>query len=501
MSKEVKEYDSNRFDDLFYAHAEIYMDNNPLESYGPCDWHDFDFDRMSEFPMDVVRPYVERLLKAHSEGPLLHTIIAVNLECVPIEAKGRKFGFIDKSSIDTTKMPNYMAGLVAACGMDLNLAWDMKYVCTRCQCSIRIPQMIMPTILEMLHAHIGVCEMSMDMRYFKPLTDFWKKCDRKKYIHLLHRAVTETVLIKLGLLMVHPQDYDELPFSVFVRNRRVSLHVVLRSRKRHPQYDDDAINRMAEAGYHTFPNPKQMTWKELTKELKDFARRPISESKITCFSCHHEVTLSNEFVSNPWRYHAQESPKCNFLLMKKGEDYVKEVQESTHNFCQKEKKESTNKTVMELSLKLKPPTPPMGDFFDFCKVVTGQKLTESTVALSPTTMTDCTVCSVEMRNVILIPCLHIATCVDCSFSVRDCPLCRKLINGFMMPLFEPDGSFWMRPECMGGNYFMNLPCRHLIETCVPDNVERCPKAKDVEVDKINCVVCGNVNMARIRVYL
>lgn len=375
MSKEVKKYDKNRFDDLFYAHLEMFMDNNILDENGPYDWHDSDLDRITEFPIDVVRPYVERLLKVHGEGPLLHTIISVNFECVPIKAKGRKFGFIDKSSsVDSTKTASYMTGLVAACGMDLSFAWDMKYVCTRCRSSIRKPDMIMETVLEMLHDHIGVCDMSVDMRYFKPLTDFWKKSDRKRYINLLHRAVTETVLMKLGVLKVHLQDYDELPFSVFIRHRWVSLHVVLRSRKRHPQYDDDSINRMAEAGYHTFPNPKQMTWKELTKELNDFARRPISKSKITCFSCHHEVTLSNKFVSNPWRYHAQESPRCNFLLMKKGEDYVKKVQESTYNFCQKKKKESS-KAVMELALKLKPPTPPVGEFFDFCKVMTGRKLT------------------------------------------------------------------------------------------------------------------------------
>lgn len=373
MSKEVKKYDKNRFDDLFYAHSEIFLNDNPLVAYGATDFYD-DYDRISEFPIDVVRPYVEQLLKAHGEGPLLHTIIAVNFEFVPIEDKGRKFGFIDKSSLDVTKMATFMAGLVAACGMDLSLAWDKKYVCTRCRCLIRKSEMMIPTVLEMLHDHVGVCEMSIDMRYFKPLTEFWKKCDRKKYINLLNRAVIETVLRKQSLLMLHPQDYDELPFSVFIRNRWVSLHVVLRSRKRHPQYDDDAINRMAEAGYHTFPNPKQMTWKELKKELKDFARRPISESKITCFSCHHEVTLCNEFVSDPWRYHAQESPRCNFLLMKKGNDYVKEVQESTYNFGKIKKKEIPE-AVKEVSLKLKPPTPPMGEFFDFCKVVTSRKLT------------------------------------------------------------------------------------------------------------------------------
>lgn len=374
MSEEVKNYDSHRFDDLFYAHSEIFLKSSLMDAYWPNDWHESDFDRMSAFPVDVVRSYIERLLKAHGKGALLHTIMAVNFECVPIEVKGRKFGFIEKPPVDPMKMPSYMTGLVAACGVDLSLAWNINYICTRCQCSLRTPKMLLSTVTDMLREHVGVCEMSVDMRYFKPLTDFWKKCDRKAYINFLHKSVTETVLRKLGLLILHPQDYDELPFSVFIQNRRVSLQVVLCSRKRHPQYDDDAITRMAQAGYHTFPNPKQMTWKELTKELKDFARRPISESKITCFSCFHEVTRRNEFASDPWKYHAQNSPKCTFLLMKKGNDYVKEVQQSTNNSYQRRKKESTM-AVIDPKLNLKPPTPPIGEFFDFCKVMTGRKLT------------------------------------------------------------------------------------------------------------------------------
>jgi len=120
--------------------------------------------------------------------------------------------------------------------------------------------------------------------------------------------------------------------------------------------------------------------------------------------------------------------------------------------------------------------------------------TDATVAL-------CSVCYTELCTVALMSCLHIATCVDCSFAIRECPLCRMMITGYMMPVFQPDGSFWKQPDCVGGNYFMNLPCGHLVESCVPNNVSRCPKADAVEEDEIYCVVCGNSKLGKIKVYI
>jgi len=123
------------------------------------------------------------------------------------------------------------------------------------------------------------------------------------------------------------------------------------------------------------------------------------------------------------------------------------------------------------------------------------------VGLSSTTMPSCAVCCIELRTVALMACLHITTCVDCSFAIRECPFCRMMITGYMIPVYQPDGSFWKRPDCVGGNYFINIPCGHLIESCVPTNVEQCPKADAVEEDNIYCIVCGDSKLGKLKVYI
>jgi len=126
---------------------------------------------------------------------------------------------------------------------------------------------------------------------------------------------------------------------------------------------------------------------------------------------------------------------------------------------------------------------------------------EIRVALADTTVPLCCVCCIARRSVALMSCLHIATCVDCSFAILECPLCRMMITGYMMPKFESDGSFWKQPGCVGGNHFMNLPCGHLVESCVPNNANRCPRADAVEEDEIYCVVCGDWKLGKLKVYI
>ncbi|XP_025196727.1 uncharacterized protein LOC112595660 [Melanaphis sacchari] len=498
MAEEVEKYDSHRFDDVFYAYTELFMKRNFTDVSWSNDFHETNFDRVTAFPIEIVRPYMERLLQVHGKGPLLHTIIAANFECKPLPSNTGRFTLVMNNARNSYTMTNDLVGLIAACGLNTRKVANCVYECLRCQSSIEHPEISM-SIYDLLRMHATNCEMSIDRRYLKPLTDFWRKCDHDAYRNFLHKTVAETVLMKMGLLIIRPHRYNEIPYSVFTRNRLVSLHMVLQSRKR-PRFDEDALNRMVQAGYFTFSTPRATSWRELKKTLREFTRTPIVDSKITCFSCHHAVTLSAEFANDPWKYHAKKSPSCKFLLMKMGSDYVRRVRESMYDFRPRNRTE-LNAAVIDPELDLHPPTIPVGEFFDMCEGMTDRKTTELRVALSTTTVTECTVCSTELRTVALMSCLHIATCVDCSFAIRDCPLCRTIITGFMMPVFQSDGSFWIQPGCVGGNYFMNLPCRHLIETCVPNNVNQCPKADAVEEDNIYCVVCGKMNLGKLRVYL
>jgi hypothetical protein len=40
----------------------------------------------------------------------------------------------------------------------------------------------------------------------------------------------------------------------------------------------------------------------------------------------------------------------------------------------------------------------------------------------------CVVCLTKDKNVLLLPCAHLTTCLECSFSMQNCPLCRSKIQ-------------------------------------------------------------------------
>ncbi|GMI45296.1 hypothetical protein TrCOL_g13321 [Triparma columacea] len=40
----------------------------------------------------------------------------------------------------------------------------------------------------------------------------------------------------------------------------------------------------------------------------------------------------------------------------------------------------------------------------------------------------CTVCFVEKRGVLFLPCGHLVCCGECSEKVKECPMCRKVIR-------------------------------------------------------------------------
>ena len=41
----------------------------------------------------------------------------------------------------------------------------------------------------------------------------------------------------------------------------------------------------------------------------------------------------------------------------------------------------------------------------------------------------CKICMVNERNISFLPCGHLITCERCSYSLKKCPCCRKLIEG------------------------------------------------------------------------
>ena len=40
----------------------------------------------------------------------------------------------------------------------------------------------------------------------------------------------------------------------------------------------------------------------------------------------------------------------------------------------------------------------------------------------------CAVCLINDKNMLFLPCAHLASCLDCSFNMQNCPLCRSKIQ-------------------------------------------------------------------------
>ena len=40
----------------------------------------------------------------------------------------------------------------------------------------------------------------------------------------------------------------------------------------------------------------------------------------------------------------------------------------------------------------------------------------------------CVICLSKDKNVLFLPCAHLAACLDCSFNLQNCPICRSKIQ-------------------------------------------------------------------------
>lgn len=374
MSDEVKEYDGNRIDDILYAYSSLFLKRNFINIHWPNNCYESNSKRVTSFPIDLVYEYMERLLQEHGKGALLHTIMAVNLECVALSSKSGRFSINRKAFDNPCTTRNNLAGLLSACGINIRKAPKSVFECMRCRKSIKQPESLL-SVHECLRLHVNVCEMFIDRRYFEPLTDFYRSRDQNEYLNILNKTVAETVLIKMGILIIRSKKpCNFLSYSLHKNQRRISLDVVLSWRKR-PRLRDDDLNRIVDAGYHALKNPKPKNWRDIIESLKDFSRCPMIVNKVTCFSCHHVVTVNGNFVRDPWRYHVKKSPNCKFLMIKKGLDYIRQVQESMYDLRLRNQNK-LHAAVVDPTTNLQPRTSTIGaTIYDLCEVITDRKPT------------------------------------------------------------------------------------------------------------------------------
>ncbi|XP_063614003.1 baculoviral IAP repeat-containing protein 2-like [Penaeus indicus] len=153
-----------------------------------------------------------------------------------------------------------------------------------------------------------------------------------------------------------------------------------------------------------------------------------------------QVTGSRNWISSdiPWKEHARWYPKCRFVLLKKGQDYINEVQREYSPYTR------TASTVYSGIDKAASGSKPCLE-----DVIQRMSVTENRVADNRSESTErepsydeqmkeelermredrtCKVCMDSEIAIVFLPCSHMVTCVSCAVSLRQCPICRRDIK-------------------------------------------------------------------------
>lgn len=145
---------------------------------------------------------------------------------------------------------------------------------------------------------------------------------------------------------------------------------------------------------------KEMNWShQLRPTPKELAEAGFFYSGYTdgtiCFHC-GKALFQWLATDNPFVEHVLLAPKCKFLEVSKGQDFVKDI-----------------KKMIKDGFKKKPETTtPLSDEDTVIEITSGK---------------ECTVCTIEERQIVFQPCGHFATCCTCSFTLNKCCICRRNI--------------------------------------------------------------------------
>lgn len=108
---------------------------------------------------------------------------------------------------------------------------------------------------------------------------------------------------------------------------------------------------------------------------------------------------------NPYIEHARYSPRCHYLKSTMGEDFIRDVERLV------QRPGNTN-ALLNAARKLMRQTPEVPDK----EILEGR---------------ECLICMCEERQIAFQPCGHLATCINCSFKIKKCCLCRIKITSRM----------------------------------------------------------------------
>lgn len=135
--------------------------------------------------------------------------------------------------------------------------------------------------------------------------------------------------------------------------------------------------------------------------------------RVVCFNCNVGIKEWLK-LDEPWEEHAAFSPNCNYLLLKMGADYVKKLRDGVYN-----------DTLTSLNSSSQcPPSPPSTPPPPAATPQPSQEYNENIENINTT----CKICFKNDICIVFFPCKHTVTCVDCSITQDNCPICRNIIE-------------------------------------------------------------------------
>ncbi|GJQ74492.1 putative apoptosis [Trypoxylus dichotomus] len=181
-----------------------------------------------------------------------------------------------------------------------------------------------------------------------------------------------------------------------------------------------------------------------------------SGDQTICFHCGIGLKDWQE-NDEPWEEHALWSPKCLFLRLQKGTEYISQVVAKNSAVLAPKEKESNSESsaststgVLEkaaiASLNINIPNPPTTISLDSCKKNTTTNTTTSVSTTCAQTKDQhedyvgnvplCGICYVNERSVLYLPCRHMIACVDCGTTAATCPVCRQEVKAYVKAIMS-----------------------------------------------------------------
>lgn len=123
------------------------------------------------------------------------------------------------------------------------------------------------------------------------------------------------------------------------------------------------------------------------------------DDETICYYCGGGLKDWDEEKDNPWIEHARWFPKCPFVIVNRGQEFVEEHSNRKNKNPAEQKRISTSKIVV--------PDETMNEGLE------------------------CLVCYSSERSIVFLPCKHCCTCSKCGLCFDNCVYCRRTITDIM----------------------------------------------------------------------